>query len=64
MAQKEKMLDFMDFNPDFAAGRLLGPLGRRKSVNLWEKLATILNSEGTGASKTAEKWKGVCILLE
>lgn len=57
--QKTKLLDYMNVHPEFAAGRLLGPLGRQNAEIMWHEVATMLNSDGQGTSKTPDKWKAV-----
>lgn len=59
--QKETMLDFMNNHSEFAAGRFTGPQGKEKKMQMWAKLTTLLNSDGTGASKPVDKWIKVCI---
>ncbi|XP_046401554.1 myb/SANT-like DNA-binding domain-containing protein 4 [Ischnura elegans] len=53
------MLQFMEQHPGLARGRLLGPAGRARANELWEEMATVLNSCGNGPMRPAHKWQKV-----
>ncbi|XP_050503602.1 uncharacterized protein LOC126882661 isoform X2 [Diabrotica virgifera virgifera] len=61
--QKEVMVAFMEDNPDFAKGKLLGHHVKEIRTGMWEVLSTQLNSI-SGPKKTSQKWQRVWIDLK
>ncbi|XP_053616903.1 uncharacterized protein LOC128678998 [Plodia interpunctella] len=52
------MVEFMERNGDLAKPTG-GPRGRQWATNKWRELAAKLNCDGTGDSRTEEKWRKV-----
>lgn len=59
-AQWSVMVDFFIAHPEMVTRSFTGLDARQKYQQLWEQLATSLNSMGYG-SKTADKWIDVSI---
>ncbi|KAM3955997.1 LOW QUALITY PROTEIN: uncharacterized protein ACR2FA_010052 [Aphomia sociella] len=57
-SQFATMVDFMERNGDLSKPTG-GPRGRQWCIKKWKELAAILNSDGTGDSKSEEKWRKV-----
>lgn len=58
--QRNLMLEFLGENPSMIRDRSVGGTSNRPSRDeLWEKLATILNSCGSGAQKDGCGWRRV-----
>lgn len=56
------MLEFLSENPSMVLDRSVGGTSIRPNRDeLWEKLASILNSCGPGAQKDGCGWRRVCI---
>ncbi|XP_026316655.1 uncharacterized protein LOC113227829 isoform X2 [Hyposmocoma kahamanoa] len=54
--QREAMLAFMMAHEDLARGRVTGPDAVRHKAKLLQEMTTTLNSIGSGATKTPDKW--------
>lgn len=59
--QREAMLAFMMAHEDLARGRVTGPDAVRHKAKLLQEMTTTLNSIGSGATKTPDKWLKVCL---
>lgn len=56
--QRNLMLEFLRENPSMVRDRSVGgPSNRPNRDELWEKLATVLNSCGSGAQKDGAGWR-------
>lgn len=59
--QKEKLVDYMSNNLEFARRQFDGINSNTNSKEQWEMLKNSLNPLG-GSAKSVEQWKKVCIL--
>lgn len=61
--QKSLMIDFLTDNPSMVRDRSVGGTSNRDDRDeLWEKLASMLNSCGAGAQKDGGGWRRVSAL--
>lgn len=58
-AQKEQLLSYMETHSRLAKSQMCGSNGNILADQMWTALAARLNSDGSGATKTVDKWKDV-----
>lgn len=62
MEQREKLFEFMLNHQDLARNRVGGPDAARRKIELLDELADILNSLGSGSTKTPKLWLKVGVM--
>jgi hypothetical protein len=62
LALKQSLVEFMEANPELNKEKFSSTFTHKISQNLWNKITVDLNSM-IGATKTADKWRKVLIII-